>query len=111
VPRRPEADDFYGDGRDAPTQLVVDTVLDRQRRTCIARLLDDLSDECAGRLQLDHVKSQPHVGAPVEKRGKRRRHRYRAPSDPAHLVAVCAHHHLDGWATSHRGAIRDWLSR
>lgn len=33
----------------------------------------------------------------------------RAPSDLAHLVTLCWHHHLDGWATSHRPALRAYL--
>jgi hypothetical protein len=53
-------------------------------------------DECSGRLTLDHVKDQPMMGK-------------RAPSDPAHLVTICWHHHLDGWATSHRPELRAYL--
>jgi len=53
-------------------------------------------DECRGRLTLDHVKDQPRMGK-------------RAPSDMAHLVTVCEHHHLDGWATSHRPELREYL--
>lgn len=51
---------------------------------------------CAGRLTLDHVKDQPRLGK-------------RAPSDAAHLVTLCAHHHLDGWATAHRPELRAYL--
>ena len=54
------------------------------------------TDECRGRLTLDHVKDQPMMGK-------------RAPSDLAHLVTVCEHHHLDGWATSHRPELREYL--
>jgi len=54
------------------------------------------TDECRGRLTLDHVKDQPRMGK-------------RAPSDMAHLVTVCEHHHLDGWATSHRPELREYL--
>jgi hypothetical protein len=53
-------------------------------------------DFCQGRLTLDHVKDQPMIGK-------------RAPSDMAHLVTLCWHHHLDGWATSHRPELRDYL--
>ena len=52
---------------------------------------------CYGRLTLDHVKDQPRMGV-------------RAPSDPAHLVTLCEHHHLDGWATSHRPELRAYLA-
>jgi len=54
------------------------------------------TDECRGRLTLDHVKDEPRMGV-------------RAPSDMAHLVTVCEHHHLDGWATSHRPELREYL--
>jgi hypothetical protein len=54
------------------------------------------TDECRGRLTLDHVKDQPMMGK-------------RATSDLAHLVTVCEHHHLDGWATSHRPELREYL--
>lgn len=33
----------------------------------------------------------------------------RAPSDARHLIACCEYHHLEGWATSHRPAIREYL--
>jgi hypothetical protein len=26
-----------------------------------------------------------------------------------HLVTICWHHHLDGWATSHREELRIWI--
>ena len=54
------------------------------------------TDECRGRLTLDHVKDQPMMGK-------------RAPSDMAHLVTVCEWHHLGGWATSHRPELREYL--
>lgn len=63
---------------------------------CLAPLLDPGADECRGRLTLDHVKDQPRMGK-------------RAPSDPRHLATVCEHHHLDGWATSHRPMLRTYL--
>ena len=66
---------------------------------------------CGGPLQADHVKDQPKVGDPIVKRGPERRHRYRAPSDARHLVAVCRQHHIDGgWATAHRPLLRDYLA-
>jgi hypothetical protein len=49
-------------------------------------------------LTLDHVKEQPRMGK-------------RAPSDMAHLVTLCWHHHLDGWATAHRPQLRRYLQR
>ncbi len=48
-------------------------------------------------LTLDHVKDEPMMGK-------------RAPSDERHLVSLCWHHHLDGWATAHRPELRAYLA-
>ena len=78
---------------------------------CIAVRLGADPAGCRSPLTLDHVKDQPNVGDPIVKRGKARRHSYRAPSDAAHLVSICAGHHLDnGWATSHRPELRLYLA-
>lgn len=78
---------------------------------CLAVIIGEQSPAtCEGPLQLDHVKDQPKVGDPIVKRGPERKHRYRAPSDAAHLVSVCRGHHIgNGWATSHRALLRDYL--
>lgn len=83
--------------RDPVTGPVRSAVLARDAG-CVAPRLDRSVDLCAGRLTLDHVKDQPMMGK-------------RAPSDAAHLVTLCWHHHLDGWATSHRPELRDYLRR
>jgi hypothetical protein len=63
---------------------------------CVAPRLG-ATDSCEGRLTLDHVKDAPRMGK-------------RAPSDMAHLVALCERHHLwTGWATSHRPVLRQYL--
>lgn len=62
----------------------------------MAVLLGEDPATCKGRLTLDHVKDAPRMGR-------------RAPSDPQHLATVCEHHHLDGWATSHRPQLREYL--
>jgi hypothetical protein len=80
--------------RDPITPEVREAVL-RRDRDCVAPLLG-ATDPCRGRLTLDHVKDAPMMGR-------------RAPSDPAHLVTLCWHHHLDGWATSHRPELRQYL--
>ncbi|MFH1554593.1 MAG: hypothetical protein ABII76_06990 [Pseudomonadota bacterium] len=61
---------------------------------CVAALLGEPG--CRGRLTLDHVKDHARMGR-------------RAPSDARHLVTICEHHHLDGWATSHRPELRAYL--
>ena len=85
--RRPHADPVSPELRLA--------ILERDRGCVAVKLGADYAD-CGGRLQLDHVKSQPMMGK-------------RAPSDAAHLAALCERHHLDGWATSHRPALREYL--
>lgn len=65
---------------------------------CVAPRLDPTLDPCAGPLTRQHVKDGP---------GGRR------ITDRRHLVILCAHHHLDGWATSKAalGQQRDYLRR
>ena len=63
---------------------------------CVAVTLGEPAADCRGRLTIDHVKSEPRMGR-------------RAPSDLAHMAAVCEWHHLYGWATSHRPALREYL--
>jgi hypothetical protein len=82
--------------RDPVTHDVALTVLQRDAG-CVAVALGEAPSTCGGRLTLDHVKDQPRMGV-------------RAPSDPAHLVALCENHHLwTGWATSHRPELREYL--
>lgn len=82
--------------RDPVTQAVALEVLTRDQG-CVAVTLGEDPRTCMGRLTLDHVKDQPRMGK-------------RAPSDPAHLVALCEQHHLwTGWATSHRPELREYL--
>jgi hypothetical protein len=83
--------------RDPVTSEVRHAVLYRDGWKCVALTLG-ATDLCAGRLTLDHVKDQPMMGR-------------RAPSDEHHLVTLCWHHHLDGWATSHRPELRSYLRR
>ena len=97
--------------RDRVTPEMALAVLSRDGG-CVAVKLGASPAGCRSPLTLDHVKDQPNVGDPIVKRGKARRHSYRAPSDEAHLVAMCAGHHLEnGWATSHRPELRAYLHR
>ncbi len=61
-------------------------------------------------IELDHVKDQPSVGAPIVRRTDR--HSYKAPDDEAHLVVACHGAHHGGLATSHEGREfeRAWLA-
>jgi hypothetical protein len=70
----------------------------RRDRGCVAPRLGATEYDCHGRLTLDHVKDQPMMGK-------------RAPSDLSHLATLCWTHHLDGWATSHRPQLREYLAR
>jgi hypothetical protein len=88
--------------RDPVTPETRDAVLQRDSGCVASRVCDCLAsheDACFGRLTLDHVKDQPRMGK-------------RAPSDMAHLVTLCWHHHLgSGWATAHRPELRLYLQR
>lgn len=95
-------------GRDPVTPEVRLFVLARDGG-CVAVKLGESPADCRSPLTLDHVRDQPKVGDPIVKRGPDRKHRYRAPSDPAHLATVCSFHHLEGWATSHRPELRAYL--
>jgi len=89
-------------------QLVIERDMDEYGNPCVAPRLG-AKDGCADRwgrpiwvaeeraITLDHVRDQPMMGK-------------RAPSDPHHLVSLCWHHHLDGWATSHRPLLREYLA-
>ena len=89
------------------------SVITRDKRRCVVPTLDPTADACQSsfgwpmeeygrykveQLQLDHVRDEPMMGRT-------------APSDEEHLVTVCPHHHLDGWATAHRPALREYLNR
>ena len=87
---------------DPVTPEVAEAVLRRDFRGCVAQRIAIVTlsriDACDGRVTLDHVRDEPMMGK-------------RAPSDPQHLVTLCWHHHLDGWATSNRPALRAYLAQ
>ncbi len=89
-PRKKRKPRVSGDDR-----AVYDAVLQRDG-TCVAPLLDAQSP-CRGPLTREHVR--PGGGA----MGMRRITRVDA------VVILCAHHHLDGWATSHKPELRAYL--
>lgn len=86
--------------KDPVTPEVAYAVMRRDLRGCVAQRIAVVHQwaitPCDGRLTLDHVRDEPMMGK-------------RAPSDPGHLVTLCWHHHLDGWATSHREELRSYL--
>lgn len=63
---------------------------------CLDLFGEPLNPAVSGQLTLDHVKDQPMLGK-------------RAPDDEDHLVTLCWHHHLNGWATAHRPDLRRWI--
>lgn len=73
-----------------------EAVLERDR-SCVAPRVDPSIDDCAGRLTREHVR--PGGGA----MGARR------VTDRRWMVILCAHHHLDGWATAHKPELRVFL--
>lgn len=112
--------EIQAEGRDLVSPAVADAVL-RRDGGCVAHLLDP-KHTCRDRwgyphspsisrlLTLDHVKDVLLVGEPIVKRPVGRKHRYRAPSDIGHLVALCWGAHINtGWATSHRPELREYL--
>jgi hypothetical protein len=66
---------------------------------CVASRVDPAVDRCEGRIEREHVR--PGGGA----MGMRRITR------PGAVVLLCRHHHQDGWATSHKPALREYLAR
>ena len=90
--------------RDRVTEEVAQLVFARDGG-CMAPRLGGSRQDCFGRDRLEHVKDEPRMGR-------------RAPSDPEHLVVLCAGHTEDGmragyvWATDHknREAMRDYLA-
>jgi hypothetical protein len=83
--------------RDSVTPDVALHVL-RRDAGCVAVRLGEPPSRCGGRLTLDHVRDRAAMGGP------------RAPSDTRHLVSLCENHHLwNGWATSHRPELREYL--
>jgi hypothetical protein len=66
---------------------------------CMAPIIDSSPlERCFGAMERDHVHS--HTGGT---KGKR------APTTMATLVILCHRHHQDGWATSHRPEIREYI--
>lgn len=84
-------------GRSDPVSPLLRIEVIQRDGGCVAPVLG-AEDPCRGPLTLDHVKDAARMGV-------------RAPSDRRHLVTVCRHHHLDGWATSHRPALRVYLAQ
>jgi len=74
---------------------------------CVAPMIDkwplvdlNVSVTCSGEMERDHV--HEHSGGT---RGKR------PLTTMETLVILCHHHHQDGWATSHRPEIREYIKR
>ena len=66
---------------------------------CVAPLVDSNEwGKCSGEMQRDHV--HEHTGGTKSKR---------APTTMETVVILCRHHHLNGWATSHRPEIRTYI--
>ena len=73
--------------------------LSREPWICVAPLIDpSLWGTCSGEMTRDHVHT--HTGGTKAKR---------APTTMETVVILCSHHHLNGWATSHRPEIREYI--
>lgn len=75
---------------------VYDAVL-RRDGSCVGPRLDPGIDACSGWLERDHV---PKVSRKAR----------REETSLGTVVLLCRHHHQDGWATSHRPLLRDFLA-
>lgn len=80
----------------AEERRVYDEVWERDGGRCVAPVLDPSLDDCSGPITRQHVRKHP--------------------GDPRitaldRVLLLCAHHHLDGWATSKRALAmqRDYL--
>jgi hypothetical protein len=85
-------DDVLNAQRDG-WEAVRAVVFARDMGCMTSRLDPDELSPCRGMPTLNHVKAQPMMAR-------------KAPDDEAHLVVVCYHHHLGGWATSKRAIAR-----
>lgn len=66
---------------------------------CVAVLIDQrLWGTCSGEMERDHVHT--HTGGTKGKRPE---------TTMETLVILCHHHHQNGWATSHRPEIREYI--
>lgn len=79
----------------------------QDRDVCVAPIISGLAEAglpsspwgpCSGEMERDHVHT--HTGGT---KGKR------ALTTMETLVILCHHHHQDGWATSHRPEIREYI--
>jgi len=95
--------------------LMRSRVFPRDKERCMAPVLDDEVDvdSCRGRWGEPAIVARRYTGEPIyAERALTLDHVHRHPGgtkgkkasdDPQHLVTVCWHHHLEGWATSKRG--------
>jgi hypothetical protein len=67
-------------------------------RNCVAPRVDPGVDPCEGPIHREHVRYAAAMG------GSRITTRNG-------VVLLCRHHHMDGWATSHKDGLRDYLAR
>ena len=81
----------------AEAQEEYDAVTARDK-DCQAPLIDPTCDPCTGRLTREHVRYAAAMG------GRRQTAR-------TGMLILCIHHHLDGWATSHKNEEREHLRK
>jgi hypothetical protein len=97
-------------GHDDPVTADVRSSVLARDGGCVAALLDP-GHVCRDRWGWPHTPHRvelmtlDHVQEAYGRMGRR------APSDPDHLVTLCWHAHLDGWATANRPTLREHLRR
>lgn len=68
---------------------------------CVAPIIDPSQlGRCSGEMERDHV--WEHAGGTKG---------VRPPTTMETLVILCHHHHQNGWATSHRPEIREYIQK
>ncbi len=66
--------------------------------SCVAPVASPGIDLCAGPIHREHVRYAAAMGG-------------RRITRVDGVVLLCRHHHMDGWATSHKDDLRDYLRR
>lgn len=81
-----------------PEERAVYRDVEARDRSCVAGRVDPTVDPCDGPLHREHVRYRAAMGG-------------RRITVRNGVVLLCRHHHMDGWATSHKDDLRDYLAR
>lgn len=82
----------------SPEEREVYRHVEDRDRGCVAPLVDPEVDPCEGPIHREHVRYAAAMGG-------------RRITSRGGVVLLCRHHHMDGWATSHKPDLRRYLAR